>query len=242
MKFSTVCILSTLLLVSHISCAEQIDVPTNPWNSPTTLEYDFKTGQNDTSRHWAMHFFSNSEMLIENTANNTKLLMLPSGFIATKGFKMVNLKPLDQPVLSSKLLLSLLNYSLPDGSVTKPHDISFDEENRTIRIQTASSEGQFIAPWKIDGKISPDQNKQKFELKFHSEKRSYNIQFSGFWAKEKPSNIDKNTDLTGWSFVRLTVRQVQQYGKLSNQYIVSPVQEKFATLDQFRHFARQNQQ
>jgi hypothetical protein len=79
--------------------------------------------------------------------------MLTQGFAAAPGKE---LESLDLAVLNSQLVVVLLTAALPEGPPTAgpPQHVRFVEKTNPIRIATATSAAEYLAPWTVVGSVT----------------------------------------------------------------------------------------
>ena len=233
-----ICLLLTLISLSFsVYAKEKTDILN--WESPSSIQYSFQSSETSPERKWRLHFFANSEILIEDISNNINILMLPNGMIATHGVIINDLKFIDQAILSSKLLTSLIRKSLPseyslDSKI--PYNINVQENTLALTVKTASAEGIFKAPWAIKGQAHIKSKDTAFTLEFSSVKHQYHISFKGKWINAPAGILAENTSLAEWNFSHFTVEKSTQDNDPLKQYTVLPVNIKFDTLLQLRKF------
>jgi hypothetical protein len=133
--------------------------------------------------------------------------MLTQGFAAAPGKE---LESLDLAVLNSQLVVVLLTAALPDGPppAGPPQHVRFVEKTNPIRIATATSATEYLAPWTVVGTVTvPAADAEAtYELSFtySDQGLSRTMDFAGSVGKARsPLDFPDSMKLAGWKIRRL---------------------------------------
>ena len=133
--------------------------------------------------------------------------MLTQGFAAAPGKE---LESLDLAVLNSQLVVVLLTAALPDGPppAGPPQHVRFVEKTSPIRIATATSATEYLAPWTVVGSVTvPAADAEAtYQLSFtySDQGLSRTMDFAGSVGKTRsPLDFPDSMKLAGWKIRRL---------------------------------------
>lgn len=133
--------------------------------------------------------------------------MLTQGFAAAPGKE---LESLDLAVLNSQLVVVLLTAALPDGppAAGAPQHVRFVEKTNPIRIATATSATEYLAPWTVVGTVTvPAADAEAtYQLSFtySDQGLSRTLDFAGSVGDaQSPLDFPDSMKLAGWKVRRL---------------------------------------
>jgi len=111
---------------------------------------------------------------------------------------------LDGPVLTSQLIVTLLDQAFPAGptSVRTRHRVRVEQKTRAIRIATSSASGRFEAPWRLTGTVQRRDGRIEYDLRFlaRTPDGPHSFGARGFWVKESnTSAVEEHMSLDGWT-------------------------------------------
>lgn len=148
------------------------------------------------------------------------LLLVGSGALAVRDLRLERGRELDTingPLLMLQAVLKLLERAVPGGpgAVTQDIRIGLSEPNAGIKVSALGAEGEFFAPWSVQGVIGPaGKGRVRFELEFRSSSRGrsstpYESSIAGIWHNAAPRiALSDGMSLRGWR-----VHQVRQVVK-----------------------------
>ena len=133
--------------------------------------------------------------------------MLTQGFAAAPGKE---LESLDLAVLNSQLVVVLLTAVLPDGPppAGAPQHVRFVEKTNPIRIATATSATEYLAPWTVVGTVTvPTADAEAtYQLSFtySDQGLARTMDFTGSVGNARsPLDFPDSMKLAGWKIHRL---------------------------------------
>jgi len=133
--------------------------------------------------------------------------MLTQGFAAAPGKE---LESLDLAVLNSQLVVVLLTAALPGGPppAGAPQHVRFAEKTNPIRIATATSATEYLAPWTVVGSVTVPavDAEATYQLSFtySDQGLSRTMDFAGSVGNARlPLDFPDSMKLTGWKIRRL---------------------------------------
>jgi hypothetical protein len=133
--------------------------------------------------------------------------MLTQGFAAAPGKE---LESLDLAVLNSQLVVVLLTAALPDGPPLpgSSQHVRFVEKTNPIRIVTATSASEYLAPWTVVGTVTvPAADAEatyQLSFTFSDQGLSRTVDFTGSVGNVRsPLDFPDSMKLAGWNIRRL---------------------------------------
>jgi hypothetical protein len=133
--------------------------------------------------------------------------MLTQGFAAAPGKE---LESLDLAVLNSQLVVVLLTAALPDGppSAGPPQHVRFVEKTNPIRIATATSATEYLAPWTVVGTVivpaADAEATYQLSFTYSDQGLSRTMDFAGSVGNARsPLDFPDSMKLAGWKIRRL---------------------------------------
>ena len=164
--------------------------------------------------------------------------MLTQGFAAAPGKE---LESLDLAVLNSQLVVVLLTAALPDGPppAGPPQHVRFAEKTNPIRIATASTAAEYLAPWTVVGTVTVPaaEAPPAYQLSFtYSDQGvSRTVDFAGNAGNAKsPLDVPDSMKLAGWKIRRLPQPLQQSLSPAGPDSAASAATPKAATVGELR--------
>jgi hypothetical protein len=133
--------------------------------------------------------------------------MLTQGFAGAPGKE---LESLDLAVLNSQLVVVLLTAALPEGAPTAgpPQHVRFAEKTNPIRIATATSATEYLAPWTVVGSVTVPaagaEATYQLSFTYSDQGLSRTMDFAGSVGNARsPLDFPDSMKLAGWKIRRL---------------------------------------
>ena len=138
----------------------------------------------------------------------TGTLMLISGILLSKDLPIqagYEVDAIDGPALTMQLVNKLLAFAagVQPSKVRTRRVIDVKEPAVAIRVATTSAEGEYSAPWRLKGSLSPSSRESiAFDLTFSFKARAaeeYTMVFTGRWERRSsPPLFPDSLSLKGW--------------------------------------------
>jgi hypothetical protein len=164
--------------------------------------------------------------------------MITQGFAASPGKEV---ESLDLAVLNSQLVVVLLTAALPNGPPAPgpPQHVRFAEKTNPIRIATASTSAEYLAPWTVVGTVTVPaaEAPPAYQLSFtYSDQGvSRTVDFAGNAGKAKsPLEVPDSMRLAGWKIRRLPQSPQQSLNPAGPESAALPAIPKAATVGELR--------
>lgn len=173
------------------------------------------------SAQWRFERAAGGDVLLEleetraGQARAGALLLVSDGALLARDVPLERGRELDSfngPLMMLQLVLRLLERAVPAGPASVRRDMSIDtsENERALKVAAIGAEGEFLAPWRVRGRIGAGAHGQiRFELQFVSANRSaratpYETRIAGIWQNASPPpQLPDTMPLRGWRAFRI---------------------------------------
>jgi hypothetical protein len=172
------------------------------------------------------------------------ILLIGGRWMLTRGFTAAPAKAvgaLDVAALNSQLVIVLLTAALPNGPPAKgaPPRVHFEEKTQRIRIATATTTGEYDAPWSVDGTVSTAAagGATSFRLTFTCSEsgRPATTVFAGSVGNsEPPLKLPDSMTLAGWTLRRIGAPRAATAAGAPAGSVAGPPEHKPATIGELR--------
>lgn len=148
------------------------------WADPSRVKLDIEFPGEGYHANWELFRCDCGDLMVRSELNvpgevvNGELLLVKGSAVLTRGFgnhKAEAAASLDAAALMMQLALRLLERSEPGGPshVTELREVDLLDELNHIHLDTGSAEGDFQAPWAVEGTLAPvGETQRKFDLRF----------------------------------------------------------------------------
>jgi hypothetical protein len=175
-KWATTALIALVLCAAAPVAAEL--PPETRWADPSRVELDIEFPGEGYHANWELFRCDCGDLMVRSELNvpgevvNGDLLLVKGSAVLTRGFgnyKAEAAASLDAAALMMQLALRLLERSEPGGpsQVTELREVDVLDEINHIHLDTGSAEGNFQAPWAVEGTLAPvSATQRKFDLRF----------------------------------------------------------------------------
>jgi hypothetical protein len=175
-KWATTALIALVLCAAAPVAAEL--PPETRWADPSRVELDIEFPGEGYHANWELFRCDCGDLMVRSELNvpgevvNGDLLLVKGSAVLTRGFgnyKAEAAASLDAAALMMQLALRLLERSEPGGpsQVTELREVDVLDEINHIHLDTGSAEGDFRAPWAVEGTLAPvSATQRKFDLRF----------------------------------------------------------------------------
>lgn len=148
------------------------------WADPSRVKLDIEFPGEGYHANWELFRCDCGDLMVRSELNvpeevvSGELLLVKGSAVLTRGFgkyKAEAAASLDAAALMMQLALRLLERSEPGGpsQVTELHEVDLLDEINHIHLDTGAAEGDFQAPWAVEGTLAPiGETERKFDLRF----------------------------------------------------------------------------
>jgi hypothetical protein len=173
------------------------------------------------SAQWRFQRSGNGDVLLDleetraGQARAGALMLVGNGVLLARDVPLERGRELDSfngPLLMLQLVVHLLERAAPAGPTSIKAEMAIDaaEHDRALKVSAIGTDGEFLAPWRVTGRIGPGADgKVRFELQFVSASRKpggapYETRIAGIWQNASPPlQLRDNMPLRGWRGFRI---------------------------------------
>jgi hypothetical protein len=201
-----------------------------------------------SSTHFEVAANGDARIAVELRAGGTHttgtILLIGGRWMLTQGFTSKGAKEieaLDVAALNSQLVIVLLTAVLPGGrpAPSPAQHLRFAEKANPIRIATASTSAEYLAPWTVTGSVTvPDADAPAtYQLSFTYSDQGVarTIDFAGSVGNTKsPVDLPDSMKLAGWKITRLSMTSESSASGVQPDAGAHRALPKVATLGELR--------
>jgi hypothetical protein len=223
--------------IASASCNECDDI--SAWTRFTSIDLAATYAGHKGAQKWHAEFDpSTNDLRIDVDIDMGKepsrgtIGMIAGRTMIVRGLKLergTEIDALDGPMLSMRLLLALLNRTVPGGpdALKGPQKIDFSEPRVGIQFATPSAEGHITAPWRVVGTIDrPTPETVGFDLHLTGDTRDplgrasdpIDMVFTGRLATRKAPVFQEGMSLAGWQVYGIGPKIIKKGGSTMLDY------------------------